>query len=1074
MSMRFSRSKKLFLFLFFLILTTSSVLGTHNIVESKTVGDSIGSLPYDGFESTPIYKSDKGEGYFEDFFGKVYTKNSSGQYVDWNGKVVEGSGPDDGSPNAIANFIGWILFWIASFFSKLVGWLVTALVYIASYNNFLNHNIVKTGWQIVRDVCNNFFIVGLLVISVATILRQPASYQYQQALGKLLIMAVLINFSKLFTGILIDVSQVITIYFANALGSKGEAIILYSLGLYDLYQNKGTENDTWDQYGTAVYALLFALLLSVVAAVVICAILLVLIWRIVTLWFLVILSPAAFLAKAIPGQEKYFSEWFSTLSKELIVAPVMLFFLYLSLFAGAVNVNDSNDPNGKNPTVTGTPGQSAEQATSGINDNFRITSLKEEPEKLVNFLLIIGLLVGSLVAGQRVGAKGSSWAGAGVAKLDGWRKKGVGFVRDKTIDKAKSGAWSVASTTGATIKGLDAALLGGYGARGVNRAKAIAKGGVNVTGSAAGGAVVGGLIGTAMGPIGTLLGAKLGAAAGGAIGSFSQLTAQRRAKARRDNDAQVTAESEKEKGSVINEDGKAYQDIKDEKGNIINSLQNQIIADMRAGKSIGRYDDTLGGYVKFKLGANGREEIQRDFAMDSNRKEIKNNQANAPQFLDSKGNPSSAITSDGYVRQGDGRYRSVNAARMLDSEGKEISRFGEYKDAEGNVYRKSTADGSYHKTNARGQRIDKDGKLLSDDDLVNHREKLVAAKRTNILPPPVQSDEVKGGMWKMTQRYLDAYNSGTHKGVIAEQAATDEKITKEMKGFDGMSKEMLQRLLEIEKDSAKRQAVALTLGVKAGFKDSDQVNVAKDLLRGNQLLMKKFDESMNKKNMVMNNTRKDGTLDESKVERLVTNEETTWKSQAVKQMTPEAFDLMARMEGVKFAPAVDSMIHTTADKTKAASILGKNVKNRGFSGSDESIRKMYGALSNQWNDAFTNPAGEVELNALASAMRGITKTAVWGTVDKSHFEDDAKNDKFKLAAADTLLKSRIKQMQTNDDVTQETLRGYVKLLRQVAAGSIPGSNIKIAGQTKTPQEKAIEIIRQLGDEPATRSILDLA
>ncbi len=321
--------------------------------------------------------------------------------------------------NAISNFLGWILYYVAWFFSMLVSQLVKVLVYFAGYNNFLDHRIVLTGWQIVRDVCNNFFIVGLLVISVATILRQPASYQYQQALGKLLIMAVLINFSKLFTGILIDVSQVITIYFASALQASGENIILYALGLYGLYS---TEPDADLQYGGFLLQLFLAIVLSVVAAVVVGAIVLVLVYRIVTLWFLVILSPAAFLAKAIPGQEKYFSEWFSTLSKELIVAPVMLFFLYLSLFAGAIDPTNPSSVSGvSGDTITktspsGTPNAALEPfAAAGQRDD----SWKET---LINFLLITGLLVGSLIAGQRVGAKGSSWAGAGVKKLDSMRK----------------------------------------------------------------------------------------------------------------------------------------------------------------------------------------------------------------------------------------------------------------------------------------------------------------------------------------------------------------------------------------------------------------------------------------------------------------------------------------------------------------------------------------------------------------------------------------------------------------------------------------------------------------------------
>ncbi len=364
--------------------------------------------------------------------------------------------------NSIANFIGWVLFYIASAFSAIVSFLISMMITVAQYNNFLDHKIVITGWQIVRDVCNNFFIIALLIIAVATILRQPGNYQYQQAMPKLLLMAVLINFSKVFTGILIDASQVFTLYFASALSKEGKGIILYALGLYNYYQAGWA--GTPDIFGNwqIVLQLLLALILSVIAAVVVISIVGVLIYRIVTLWFLVILSPAAFLAYGIPGQSGRFSQWLGKLSKELIVAPVMLFFLYLSLFAGAVdpvNPQSISGTNGK--TLDAAQGQIGVPGTTGASGiDINQTAESADPfgsvtEQLINFGLIIGLMVGSLMAGQQMGAQGSKMAGAGMGKLNAIRNKGTAWTGGKVARTGLTVGGGAIVTAGKILNVID-------------------------------------------------------------------------------------------------------------------------------------------------------------------------------------------------------------------------------------------------------------------------------------------------------------------------------------------------------------------------------------------------------------------------------------------------------------------------------------------------------------------------------------------------------------------------------------------------------------------------------------------
>ena len=100
-------------------------------------------------------------------------------------------------------------------FGRLLLVLIDLLLKIGSYNDFVDAQSVVIGWSVVRDVMNIAFIIGLLAIAFGTVLRIQ-SYHYKNTLLKLLIMALLVNFSKTITGVFIDLSQVVMLTFFNA------------------------------------------------------------------------------------------------------------------------------------------------------------------------------------------------------------------------------------------------------------------------------------------------------------------------------------------------------------------------------------------------------------------------------------------------------------------------------------------------------------------------------------------------------------------------------------------------------------------------------------------------------------------------------------------------------------------------------------------------------------------------------------------------------------------------------------------------------------------------------------------
>jgi hypothetical protein len=324
------------------------------------------------------------------------------------------AGPID---TAVTTIVGWI----ASLIIKVCGWILTiaisSIITIISYNNFVNEASIVQAWVIVRDLCNMFFILILLVVAFATILRIE-SYQWKKILPKLLIMAVLINFSKTICGLLIDFSQVIMLTFSNAF-SGGGGNFINALGVQkflDIAQSKSTFWGIGDEtlnLTNTVAAMMFVIILLIIATVTMIAIMVVFLMRMIMLWIYVVLSPFAFLLMAFPAGQKYASQWWSEFVKYLINGPVLAFFIWLSLMVM------SNAPKFENSIFFDPKTGSLEGGGSQLIQALTTSTF-------VSFILAIGMLVGGLMISQQIGGLGAS---AGMSMLNNLKSKGLGVGR---------------------------------------------------------------------------------------------------------------------------------------------------------------------------------------------------------------------------------------------------------------------------------------------------------------------------------------------------------------------------------------------------------------------------------------------------------------------------------------------------------------------------------------------------------------------------------------------------------------------------------------------------------------------
>ncbi len=352
----------------------------------------------------------------------------------------------------IANFFGIVL---ASLLQIIIGFVgdffllvVTVLINVATYNDFVVAVPVEQGWTIVRDITNMFFILVLLVIAFGTILGVKEWSYADKRLSGLLVMAVVVNFSRTICGLLIDFSQVVMLTFVYGFREAAGANFFTGLQLDKALESPLKSADSFLQktadetiktstsvvFG-AVVALILALLMIVGATIIVMYLTLMLIVRIVYLWLLVVLSPLAFFLKVVPGSmaKGQYADWWKRFNSQLVFGPLMAFFLWLSLvsvssgtqlFKGVGSKADSQKISDKYTSseaiYTFDGGQSAAFTTKVIQ------------EYLIALCLMAG---GAMMAQQIAGASASvakSAAGTGI-------KAGV---------KAAKGAYRGARWTG--------------------------------------------------------------------------------------------------------------------------------------------------------------------------------------------------------------------------------------------------------------------------------------------------------------------------------------------------------------------------------------------------------------------------------------------------------------------------------------------------------------------------------------------------------------------------------------------------------------------------------------------------
>ena len=351
--------------------------------------------------------------------------------------------------SAVAQVVGYFFGFIAGIFLTIDAYLVKVALNI----NFelLKSPVVQTGWQIVLNFTNLGFVLAIIVMAFATIFRVE-TYAMKKTLWKLIVAALLVNFSLVIAGAFINISDVFSRFFIDRIGgvtgpakwADAFASMFRAQALLKVEEVAGakgfidTATGVVNMFGPLALqnfaSIFFVALFTVFAAITLLATAVMLLIRYVFLGILLLLSPIVWLLWIFPSTKSLWQKWWSQFLRWTFFAPIMLFFISLSM------------------SVMKYQPEAVRKITQDtvLTGNVKLTLGVEVIGEMV---IVIGLVIGGLFTANSLGiifaGKAYGWAQSVGKGFGSWAGRkglqyGTGWARYKG---AKEGAKSLAERT---------------------------------------------------------------------------------------------------------------------------------------------------------------------------------------------------------------------------------------------------------------------------------------------------------------------------------------------------------------------------------------------------------------------------------------------------------------------------------------------------------------------------------------------------------------------------------------------------------------------------------------------------
>ncbi len=214
---------------------------------------------------------------------------------------------------------------------SLVNWVVSPSFISYSYTNPATNPVIEVGLNVTQGLANMILVLILIYIAIA-IMLQLAGYETKKLLVTFIIVALLVNFTPVICGLVVDASNIVMNFFTKDLPADSFAKLMTSkvekLSI-PFPPSISTSYKTTLSILTQVVLLVgFLFILSLILLI----FALIFMLRYIAIWLLVILSPIAFVFYIIPTTKQYFSDWWKQFINWCFIGATCGFFLYLALF----------------------------------------------------------------------------------------------------------------------------------------------------------------------------------------------------------------------------------------------------------------------------------------------------------------------------------------------------------------------------------------------------------------------------------------------------------------------------------------------------------------------------------------------------------------------------------------------------------------------------------------------------------------------------------------------------------------------------------------------------------------------
>jgi hypothetical protein len=238
----------------------------------------------------------------------------------------------------IINTIQFLLAQLAWLFSYLIEWMMDW------GSTIMTLPVVQSGFKVSLSLVNMMLVIGLM-ISAFQIILGVDDHHAKERIKNVILAAILINFSLLFAGFLLDASNVFTNFFLKDVDGLGIADAFSLSKLSNMIAPSGNITTLAGLFSLIPLAL-FSLAITALALVIQIAVFITALIRNIWVAILLTVMPLAWGCWTFPGLEKYHHQWWENFIKQgLIVLPTISFFLYLTVAtAGAMGGASSLPP----------------------------------------------------------------------------------------------------------------------------------------------------------------------------------------------------------------------------------------------------------------------------------------------------------------------------------------------------------------------------------------------------------------------------------------------------------------------------------------------------------------------------------------------------------------------------------------------------------------------------------------------------------------------------------------------------------------------------------------------------------